>query len=182
MNGHSQVISMPKYTKRILLILSLIPILLVFIFLGLDYSRNQLASLSSIIVARVTINPLEVNVSAPAEAETGKAFKVEARIINKGEKAIRNAKAEIFLSEGLSLKRPPAQNLGVIRGKKEKIVSWQIRGEITGNYFITVKAAGRLGVGEINSEDSIMVKIITGTSPRQNNFFEFFQRFFDFIQ
>jgi len=182
MNGHSQVISMPKNTKRILLTLSLVFILLFFIFFGLDYSVNQIASIFSIVITRVTINPLEVNVSAPVEAEISKAFRVEARVINKGEKEIRNAKAEIFLSEGLSLKRSSVQNFGIIRGKKEKKVFWQIRGDITGNYFITVKATGRLGVEDINSEDSTMVKIIGETSPSRNNFLEFFQRFFNFIQ
>jgi len=182
MNEHSQVISIPKYTKKALLTLSLIFILVAFISFGLDYFGNQLASFFSIIIARVTINPLEVNVSAPVEVEMGKAFKVEARVINKGEKKIRSAKAEIFLSDGLSLKRSSTQNWGIIQGEKEKKVSWQIRGEITGNYFITVKAAGRLGIEDINSEDSVMVKIIGEASLSQNNFLEFFQRFFDFIR
>lgn len=181
MNGYPQVISVPRYSRKIILSLSLIFILFVFTSFGLGYFGNQLASVFSIIVARVTINPFELTVSAPAEAAVGKAFKVDVKIRNKGEKEIRNAKVEIFLSEGLSLKRSSVQNLGVIRGGKEKKASWQIRGEIAGNYFITVKAAGRLGIENIQSEDSVMVTITEGTSPSRNNFLEFFQRFFNFI-
>jgi len=79
------------------------------------------ASFLDIIRALVTINPLELDVTAPIEVEINKVFKVEAKAINKGEDKIENAKAEIFLPAGLVLlKKDSVQNMGVIRGKKDK--------------------------------------------------------------
>lgn len=172
---------MPKHIKKTLFPSLMIFILPTFVFFGLDSFKNQATSIIGIITAVVSINPLEVNVSAPRETELGGAFKVKAIIINKGEEKIKDAEAEIFLPEGLSLKKTSVQKLGVIPGKKEKKASWQIRGEDIGNFFITVKASGRLEVKELNSEDSVLVKVIKRTSPGRRNFFGFFQRFFDFF-
>ena len=118
------------------------------------------ASFLDIIRALVTINPLEVDVSAPAEVEIGKVFKVEASLINKGEDVINKAEAQIFVPEGLTLLKDSTQNRGVIRGEREKTASWQIRGEVLGSYIISVKATGILGETAINAEDSALVKII----------------------
>ena len=77
-------------------------ILAVFLPTVVLFSSTQ-ASFLDIIRALVTINPLEVVVSAPPLVETNKMFKVEARVINKGEERIGRVTAEIFLSEGLAL-------------------------------------------------------------------------------
>ena len=97
------------------------------------------ASFLDIIRALVTINPLEVSIGTPAEAEIGKVFKVEARARNKGEEKIENAKAEIFLPPELVLiQKDPVKEIGVISGKREKKISWPVRGEIAGDYIVSV--------------------------------------------
>ena len=118
------------------------------------------ASIWDVIKAWVTINPLEINVSAPAEVEIGKVFKVEARVINKGEEKVENARGEIFLPAGLILlKEDSVQEIGIIPGKKEKKISWQVRGEEIGSYVISVSASGELKGYIVSGEGSTLVKV-----------------------
>lgn len=183
MDGEAQIISMPRYLKKILFSISAISVLSFFIFLGINYNRSNLAFLSGIITAWVTINPLEVNVSAPAEVEIGKVFKVEVKVINKGEEKIEDARAEIFLPpELILLKKDSVQEIGVIPGKKEKKISWSVRGEKVGNYFISVKASGELRGELISAESStIKVSVVEKISPGRFDFLrEFFEKWFGF--
>jgi len=186
MNTHTQIIYiyMQSYIKKILLFILIALVLFVFLFFGTNYFKKQLASLSSIITAWVTINPLEVKVSAPAEVEIDKVFKVEARLINKGEEKIENAKAEISLTSGLDLiKKDSIQEIGVIPGKKEKKVSWSVKGIELGNHSILVKASGELRGEPITAEDTIMIKVVEFL-PRGKgwlkNLFDLFQEWFRF--
>jgi len=108
---------------------------------------------------------------------------VEAKAINKGEEKIENAKGEIHLSLGLVLlKKDPIQEIGVIPGKKEKKISWSVKGEEIGNYGISVKVSGELQGKELSKESgTIMVEIIEKTVPGGRARFNLFQRFFDFF-
>ena len=95
---------MPSRFKKIPLFFLVISVLIAGFCGGIvidkkDYQAQ--ASLWDAIRAWVTINPLEVDVSAPAEAEIGKVFKVTAEATNKGEEKIENVKGEIFLSAKL---------------------------------------------------------------------------------
>ncbi len=154
-------------------------------FSGLtDKKENYIAHASffDIIRALVTINPLELDVTAPVEAEINKVFKVEAVATNKGEDTIKNVKAQIFLPEGLVLlKREPTQQMGVIRGKREKKVSWSVRGESAKNYIISVVVSGELRGETLNADGTANITLKEKSSPPGRSF-NIFQRFFDFFQ
>ena len=66
---------MSGYSKKILLFL-----LAVFLLTTIFFSYVQ-ASFWDVIRAWVTINPLDVDLSAPVEVEIGKTFKVEAKAL-----------------------------------------------------------------------------------------------------
>ncbi|MCH8741917.1 hypothetical protein IH779_03380 [Patescibacteria group bacterium] len=172
--------------KKILLPIFIISVLFIFLFLGMNYTGKNLASISGLITTFVTINPLEVNVSAPAEVEVNKAFQVKVEIINKGEEGIENGTGEIFLPPELVLvKKDPVQRIGVIRGKKEKKISWAVKGIETGNHIIIVSVSGELKGDLISAEGSRMVEVIE-FFPRGKargwlqNLFGFFQEWFKF--
>lgn len=160
MNGYLQAISIEEHMKKILFSILIISTLSFVLLWGIKYGGSDLASLFDVIVARVTINPLEVKVSAPSRVKVGKIFKVEARLVNKGEEEIKDTEAEIFLPSGLTLiKKDLIQRIGVIRGKKGKKVSWLVRGEKMGIYIITVSGRGELKGQTISAEDSTKVEI-----------------------
>lgn len=146
--------------KKVLFSILIISALSFVLLLGTKYDGNNLASLFDVIVARVTLNPLEVKGSAPSRVKVGKVFKVEARLINKGEEEIKDAEAEIFLPSGLTLvKKDSVQEIGVIRGRKGKKVSWSVKGEEIGSYIITVSGRGELRGQTISVEGSTKVEI-----------------------
>lgn len=154
--------------------------LTVFILIAIFFAGFAQASFWDIIKAWVTINPLEVNLSAPAEVEVDKVFKVEAKVINKGKEKIEKAKGEIFPHEGLLLlKKDSVKQIRVIPGKKEKKISWSVRGEKIGNYIITVSASGELKGGMVFAEDSIKVEVKESSKkPRPINWLQNLLDFF----
>jgi len=163
------------YFKKISLFLST-----VFVLTAIFFSFAQ-ASFLDMIRAWVTINPLEVNVSAPGEVEIDKAFQVEAKVINKGEEKIENVKGEIILPEGLALlKKDPAKELGVIPGKREKKISWQVQGKKIGNYVILVLVSGELKGDIVSAQGSTLVKI--GEPLPRGRGRGWFQNLFDFLR
>jgi len=167
---------MPNCSKKIF-----ISFLAVFILTAVFFSNSAQASLWNTIRAWVTINPLEVGVFAPAETEVDKVFKVEARVINKGEEKIENARGEILLSSGLVLvRKDPVQEIGIIPGKKEKKVSWSVKGEKIGSYVITVSGSGELRGDRISAEGSTKVEV--KESVRKTRHQGWFQNLFDFFQ
>lgn len=158
-------------------------LLAIFVLTAIFFAGFAQASLWDTIRAWVTINPLFVDVSAPAEVGINKVFKVEAKIINRGEEKIEKAKAEIFLPSGLILlKKDSVQEAGVISAKKEKKVSWSVKGETIGDYFISVKASGELRGELISAESStIKVTVVEKISPGRLDFLrEIFERWFKF--
>jgi len=154
-------------------------------FFGLTDKKEDYiaqASFLDIIRALVTINPLDLDVTAPAEAQINKVFKVDAVATNKGEDVIENTQAEIFLPEGLVLlKKESVQKMGVIRGKREKKVSWSMRGENVGDYIISVVVSGELR-GEVLSSDGTSKITLKEKSSPPGRPLNIFQRFFDFFQ
>ncbi len=160
MNTDTQIFYMPNYAKKVLLSFLIFFIFIIFVSFGANRLDKQLASFSGIITALVRINPLEVKASAPLEVEINKAFKVGAKLINKGEEKIKNAKGEVFLPSGLVLvKKNSTQKAGVIPGKKEKKVSWTVRGEQAGSYIVVISGSGNLNGDEVFAQDSIKVNI-----------------------
>ncbi|MBZ9577699.1 hypothetical protein KJA13_01535 [Patescibacteria group bacterium] len=150
---------MPKYIKKILLSVFVISVLFL-VFLGVSYTKNNLASLSGIITAWVTINPLEVNISSPKKVEVNRVFLVKAEIENKGEEKIEKMKTKIFLPDELELiKKNKEQKTGVLNPGGKKLISWSVKGKEIGEYIISVKASGELRGDLISAEDSAMVKI-----------------------
>lgn len=146
---------MPVFIKKFL------PLFLaVFILIAIFFAGFAQASFWDIIKAWVTINPLEVNLSAPLEAEVDKVFKIEAKVINKGEEKIEDIEGEIFLPEGLVLlKKETVQGIRVIPGRKEKKISWLVRGKEIGSYIIIVSARGELRGDLISAGDSTKVEV-----------------------
>lgn len=169
------------FTKIFLILLSA-----VFIFTAPFFSDPARASFWSAIRAWVAINPLEAKVSAPAEVEIGKVFKIEARALNKGGEKIENAVGEIILPDGLILiQKDPVKEIGAIPGKREKKVSWSAKGEATGKYFVSVLISGELAGQAINAEDTagpveIIKESARKTGPRDwlRNLFGFFRKSF----
>ena len=175
---------MPSYSKKISTFLLAVLILTAIFFPGIIGKKENYwaqASLWDIIKAWVTINPLSVDVSIPSEVEVGKVFKVTAKAVNRGEERIENAKGEIFLPDELVLlKRDPVQKIGVIMGKKEKKISWSVKGEEIGSYFVSVSASGELRGYEVSAEDGTMIKV-KKPFPKGKTW-GWFQNLFDFFQ
>lgn len=131
-----------------------------------DGDRAAHASFLDIIRAFVTINPLDVKVSAPSEVEVGEIFRVEARVINKGEIKIEDIRAEIFLPSELPLRgRDAVQMINVIQREKERKITWTVRGESVGNYVITVSASGELNGDLVNAQESKVLTVKKKTPP-----------------
>jgi len=160
--------------------------LAIFILIAIFFSGFAQASFWDVIKAWVTINPLEVNLSAPSEVEVNKVFKIEAKVINKGKEKIEKAKGEIFLPQGLVLLRKErVRKIGVIPGKKEKKISWSVRGKEIGNYVITISVSGELRGELISAEDSIKIQVKESlkrtSSPKWlQNFLDFFREWLSF--
>ncbi len=158
-------------------------LLVVFVLTAIFFSGPAQASLWDFIRAWVTINPLLVDVSAPAEVEINKTFQVRAGVVNKGEEKIENAKAEIFLPpELVLLKKDPVQEIGVIPPKKEKKISWSVKGEKEGSYVISVSASGELRGEIIKAEDTTMVTVMVIKPSPKGKALEWFQNLFDFFR
>lgn len=137
------------------------------------------ASFSDAIIGWVTINPLTVKISAPAEEDLNKTFLVKGAIINRGEEKIENVKVKIHLPGGLILVgRDSVQEIKTVAPKKEKTVFWLVKGEKPGTYIIIVSANGQLKGDLISAEVSAVVKIKEKTFPLRKPFFNFFQQKF----
>ena len=148
-------------------------------FLGTIQTSH--ASLLDIIRAFVTINPLAVEVSAPAEVELNKAFKVEAKVINKGELKIENVTGKIFLPAELSLSgKSEIKKIGTIRAGREKKISWQVKGEIVGEYIVVVSVKGVVGGDPVSAEKTRSVEIIEKTPRGRSG--NVFQAMFTFLR
>jgi len=155
---------------------------LLVLFLSAAFPFFAQASFLDIIRALVTINPLELDVTAPTEAQINKVFKVEAKAINKGEDKIENAKAEIFLPSGLALlKKDSIQKMGIIQGKKDKKVSWSVKGEDIGVYIISVEVSGELRGEPLSADGTAKITLKEKSSPPGRPF-NIFQGLFDFFQ
>ncbi|MCH7756843.1 hypothetical protein IIC45_02035 [Patescibacteria group bacterium] len=140
------------------------------------------ASFLDIIRAFVTINPLKVEVSAPAEVELNKVFKVDAKVINKGEVKIENLIGEIFLPPGLSLSgKSEIKTIRVVPAGREKKISWQVKGESIGNYVIAVFISGTVSGDAVSADGSKLVRVVKKTPP-PGRLGSAFQSIFTFIQ
>jgi hypothetical protein len=162
------------------------------IFFGAGGADGRLvrASFLDMIQAVVAINPLEIEVSAPSEVEAGSIFRVQAKVINGGEEKVEEAKAEIFLPAGLSLRgRGAAQNIGVIQGGKNRKADWRVRADNAGNYIIVVSASGKLKGETISADGNKVVKVTDKEkergderrSPPSRRQLRFFQDLFSFL-
>jgi len=151
------------------------------LFFTVAFSVAQ-ASFLDIIMALVAINPLEVDVTVPAEVEINKTFKVEATVRNKGDDRIENATAQIVLPEGLVLvQKDSVRNMNVIQAKSAKTVSWSVKGESVGEYIISVLASGELR-GDIVSADETAKTTLKAKSLPQGRPFHALQLFLETLQ
>lgn len=150
-----------NYSKRVILITTVILITGGFFFSGTGSAPIAQASFLDMIRALVTINPLQVEITTPGEALVNEVFKLEATVINKGEERLSNAQAEIFLPPGLTLQaKKQIKKLGVIPPHKEKTVRWLIKGEQSGNYIVLVSARSEIKEQIVSTEASTIVVII----------------------
>ncbi len=132
-----------KKSKKAIKIILVLPLVLGLFLLCL--SSLVSASQTGTVVATVSINPLTVKISAPSVVRQGRLFKVRARIGNLDQSKIEEVKAIISVPLGLAVQGAAEKKVGkvgVIRGGKEKRVSWRVLAEETGNHFILVEASG----------------------------------------
>ena len=135
----------------------------IIFFLGASFAH---ASLFDFIRAFVTINPLVVEVTAPAEADLNRVFKVEANVINKGEVRIENVTGEIFLPAELTVSGKEIKNIGIVPAGKEKKVSWSVKGGSIGEFFIiTVSISGVVQGDVVTAEGTKLVAIVKKAPP-----------------
>lgn len=148
---------MTNLTQKILLTL-----FTVFILLGLiafKTNANQ-GFFSEVITALVTINPLKVSVSAPAQVKINRSFIVKAIVENKGRERVEGVKAQIFLPQGLELiKGEEEQKIGTLSPKSKRVILWFVKGKKAGYYIISVEAQGELRGNVLTAEDSAVVKV-----------------------
>ena len=147
---------------------------LIFSFLAVNVGvHTASASILSVIRALVTINPLEVRITPPQSAEVDAMFKIEAQLINKGDKKIDNVEARIFLPEGLVAIGNEVKKGGSIQSRKEKVVRWSVISARSGNFVVSVKASGDIDDQAISSEDSVLVTVneSQGSRARGENMF-----------
>lgn len=168
------------FAKKFLILFLAVFIVTAIFFFGKfgqpDYYFAK-ASLWDTIKAKVAINPLFVFVFAPAEVEIYKIFQVEAIVKNKGKEKIENAKGEIFLPpEIVIMKKDSVKDLGVIPGKKEKKISWAVKGGKKGNYVISVLVSGKLKGELVQADDSTIVTM--KLSIQKKNFWQWIKEFF----
>ncbi|MCH7756853.1 hypothetical protein IIC45_02085 [Patescibacteria group bacterium] len=139
------------------------------------------ASILDFIRAFVTINPLAVEVTAPAEADLNRVFKVEANVINKGEVKIENVTGEIFLPAGLTISGKEIKKIGIVPAGREKRVSWSVKGKSIGEgYIIAVSISGAVNGDSVSADGSTVVNIVE-KAPLPVRLPGIFQSFFDFI-
>ena len=179
---------MPSYSKNISFFFLVIFILIAGFCGGIiidkkDYQAQ--ASLLDAIRAWVTINPLEIDVSAPTVVEINSVFKVTVEVTNKGEEKIKNVRGEILWPEGLVLlKKNPIQKMGVIQGEKSKKISWTVKGTKEGSYIVATSVTGELKGDSVSIEGSTMIEVEDfSKKPRPQkwyqNIFDFFRGWFD---
>lgn len=163
---------MEKFSKNIF------PVIFVLLF-AINAPVAQAGFLDMIQVL-VAINPLKVTVSVPSDVELGKVFKVEAKIINRGEERIEDGEAQIFLPQGLILlEKNTVRKIKVIFPKREKKVSWRVRGEELGNYVISVSAKGELRDDTISAQGNTVVVTVQPKLRSSGSSYSFWQRFLD---
>lgn len=144
------------------------------------------ASFWDTIIGFVTINPLRVSISVPAEADLGRNFKAEVTVENRGDERISNVMVEIFISKGLVLVNKNAiKEIGIIQGNKTKNISWQVRGTEAGNFSISVSAFAVVRGDVVSAQgNTALVTITEGTAPPRptpnvfQSFIGFFLRWF----
>ena len=72
--------------------------------------------------------------------------------------------------------------MGVIRGKKDKKVSWSVKGDSTGiMYIISVVVSGELRGEALSADGTVKITLKEKLSPPGRSF-NIFQGFFDFFQ
>jgi len=156
------------------------------VFFGgvMDQKGSQIihASFFDFIRAFVTINPLEVEVSAPPEVEVGKVFKVSALVLNKGEVRVEGVEGEIFLPAGLFLMgKNTVKGGGAISGGKEKKITWSVKGDTLGNYVIAVSVSGEVQ-GDLVSAEGTTLVTMKEKNPPPDRLPNALQNIVDFVQ
>lgn len=129
-----------KKSKRIIKTTLVLSLVLGLLFPSL--SSLVFASQTGIVVATVSINPLEVEVTAPSTVLVGESFKVTGVVKNLGLTRIRRSRAVLSLNPGLSLRGKEEKSLGIIGGESEKTAHWQLKAESPGTYILLVSASG----------------------------------------
>lgn len=134
------------------------------------------------VIGIVKINPLRVSISAPAEVELEKGFKVEVVVKNRGENRISNVRVEIFISKDLILvNKNSSKKIGSIQGNKTKNISWQIKGTEIGNFSISAKAYAEIEGDAISAQGNTVIVTVVEKSLPPGKPFNFLQRFFNIL-
>ena len=153
-----------KKSKKIIKTILVLPLVLGLLFSS--FSSFVFASQTGTLVATVSINPLTLQLSAPSIVQQGRSFRLRAQIGNLGQSKIKEAEAIISVPSGLIVKGAEEKKVGIIRGGREKRVSWQIKAKTEGIYIIQVEARGRVAeTGDlVTTSETVMVKVMAQIS------------------
>lgn len=135
---------------------------------------------ASQILVTVSINPLDINASTKGNLRVGKIFTLQTRIENKGNTALQDVMAELFIPKEIELVSGSSQEfIGEIRGGRHKDVRWKLNAASPGQYIATVRVQGINEEGEsVSSEDSVLLDI--RESRGFGRIFEIFDWLFSF--
>ena len=128
-------------------------------FLFVTASFGRVYAQNSAVTATVMPNPLKVTVSAPQNVSVRQWFTVSADVSNLGEETITQAVAILNVPAKLKVQHQ-RRNLGNLAAHGTKIVTWQVKANVSGNFIITAQASGKLLTETISSSDSTTISSV----------------------
>lgn len=176
---------MQNYLKKTVLVFFFVFFTIAIFFSGITPTKVTgiaEASFLDTVKSLVTINPLRVSISAPAEVELGRNFKAEILVKNRGKDKISNVRVELFTSNGLVLiSKNSFKEIGAIQGNKTKKFSWQVKGTEIGNFSILVSASAEAGENVISAEGNTAIVSVIEKSSSPTYFSNLFQSLFNIL-
>ena len=128
-------------------------------FLFVAASFSHVYAQSSTVTATVRPNPLKVTISAPQNVSVRQWFTVSADVSNLGKETITQTVATLNVPAKLKVQHQ-RRNLGNLAAHGTKIVTWQVKANVSGNFIITAEASGKLLTETISSSDSTTISSV----------------------
>lgn len=132
-----------KENKKIIKTILVLPLVLGLFFFWFFAQESPVSAQTASLVATVSVNPLTLDLFAPASVSQGDSFKLRVEIGNLGQSKIEKVKASIFIDSGLIVRGKEEKKAGTIQGESQKTVAWRIKavGDPT-VYIIQVEVRG----------------------------------------